>query len=157
MEYQDYIELQDRMYANLTNEQDYYAAMCTQLTIMLLLISTNNEDIANIIYEFFKDLIDDAQKEREIVSLIKLRVEKIVDEFTEVYFEGCPEYMLYSKILMRINNSSKKRASYAYPYIAMFYNLITHQVLQKGSYNIIKRKKYLKESEYESYFEVLKK
>lgn len=157
MEYQEYIELQDRMFANLTNEQDYYATICTQLTIMLLLISTDNEDIANIIYEFFKDLIDDAEKEREIVSLIKLRGEKIVDEFTEVYFEGCPEYMLYSKILMRINNSSKKRASYAYPYIAMFYNLITHQVLQKGSYNIIKRKKYLKESEYESYFEVLKK
>lgn len=157
MEYQEYIELENRIYTNLTNEQEYYAAMCTQLTIMLLLISSDNEDIAKIIYEFFTDLIDDTEKEREIVSLIKLRGGKIVDEFTEVYFEGCPEYMLYSKMLMRINNSSKKRASYAYPYIAMFYNLVTHQVLQKGSYNIIKRKKYLKESEYETYFEALKK
>lgn len=157
MEYQEYIELQNRLYTNLTNEQEYYAAMYTQLTIMLIFTSAGNKDIANIINEFFTDLIDDTEKEREIVSLIKLRGEKIVDDFTEVYFEGGPEYMLYSKILMRINNSSKKRASYAYPYIVMFYNLVTHQVLQKGSYNIIKRKKYLKESEYESYFKVLKK
>lgn len=156
MEYNDYIELLNHTYSNLKNEADYYKCVFVYLIFMLAIANENAEDILEIISEYINDLIEDSSKEEKLVFLIKKRSEEIVHMYGPIFFEGNPEYQLYENMLKRISNSSKKRAMDAYSVIFTYQRLITNRILLEQKYNMPKRKKYLTEREYNSYFQVLK-
>lgn len=157
MDYQEYIRNLNRINYNLENELDYYRSMCVYIVYMLASFCDDYEDISFGVSEYFKDLIKDSEREKEIIELIIQKSEEIVDNYTSEYFEGNQEFNLYMRMFMRINNSSKKRAMDAFPVILMFHNLIKGRISQKSKYNTVKRHKHMNEHEYTSYLDVLKK
>lgn len=156
MEYQEYIADLARVFYNLVNEQEYYKSMFVYFTLMLSIMEEDATEVAYLVSEVFDDLIKDSETETAIITMIIGNGKRITEELTEDYFEGSPEFQLYASMYKRINNSTKRRATDAYPVLLMFNNLINNHVTQKKKYYVPKREKYMSESEYEGYIEALK-
>lgn len=156
MEYLEYIDDLKRIHNNLVNEQYYYKCMCTYFLVMISLFEGDQEDLSIKVSDYLKDLIDDSETELEIINLIVADSKEIIESLTIDYFEGSPKFKLYQQMYKRINNSTKKRAMDAYPVILMFHNLIGSHITLSSKYNTVKRKKYMKQSEYQGYINILK-
>lgn len=156
MSYSEFLSEINRLSGNLTNEQKYYKVLMVYDLVMLSIMGECADETAKIVSDYFLDLLEDSETESEVVSLIQKRSEEIVRDFTEIYFEGNEDFTLFSRMLMRINNSTKKRAMDAYQMILLFHNLITHKITKETKYKSVARKKHISSREYSGYLKVLK-
>lgn len=157
MDYEEYQNLMQNVFKYLEKENEYYKCICVYFSFMLLQIDEDVSDVASLVGNYFNDVIEDSETEKAIIGAIRINTETIIKECTSVFFEGSPKFILYERMLKRINNSAKRRMMDTYPVISLFNSLISHKVVNEANYHTVKRRKYMSSKEYQDYLNALKK
>lgn len=109
------------------------------------------EDISDEINGYIGDIINESQMEIEILNKLDKYIERIVLNYTEVFFEDSEEFHLFEHIVKRINNSFMLRLKSSIYVFERYNTLVNINGFNQHNYKILNRDKYISEEEYKSY------
>lgn len=114
----------------------------------------NIEDISTEINDYLAELMNDANRELDILRKMDNYITRIVTDYTNIFFEDSEEFHLFESIIKRINNSSLMRLKSTTYVFKQYNNLIALNAFNNKNYKILKREKYISDEEYQSYLEL---